>query len=280
MGKNARKRRMRDIREHVDGTWGSSDDPLGSFTPMAQNAVLQRLGRLAAGNIDDWESHVDPTLSPGENYQILLENGGKLPREEREEIREAIAATVDEREQSRAADMLREHADVIADGGRQQLAEDIAAEYGREFVEETVTAALRDIEAAQGGDIPDPGAEPEPEPEPKPKTHDPKPVATVGPAAAVDPEPESAATADPDPEPETEPELAAQDWGSLEPQTPEPETPETPEPAAEPEMGAAKLLAAVCWLVIRETGRELAAGGRAVGGVIKLATTDGGTTTQ
>jgi hypothetical protein len=142
------KQQMRDVREDVSGTWGSADDPLASHTPMAQNAILNRLAKLAAGRIDDWESHVDPTLSSGENYRILLEHGGELPADEKREIREAIAATVDEREQSRAADLLRENLEAIDAGDKQQLTDDIAAEYGEEFVAETLRDARTSVETA------------------------------------------------------------------------------------------------------------------------------------
>lgn len=142
------KQQMRDIRGDVSGTWGSSDDPLASHTPMAQNAILKRLAKLAAGRIDDWESHVDPTLSPGENYQILLERGGELPADERREIEQAIAETVDEREQSRAAELLRANLEAIDAGEKQQLTDDIAAEYGEAFVAETLHDARTSIETA------------------------------------------------------------------------------------------------------------------------------------
>jgi hypothetical protein len=138
------KRQMRDIREGVEDTWGKADDPLGAHTPMAQDAILNRLGKLAAGRIDDWESLVDPTLSPGENYAVILDNGGELPQEEKEEVRRAIAETVDAREQSRAADILRKNVEAIDDGEKQQLVDDIAAEYGREFVDETLRHARID----------------------------------------------------------------------------------------------------------------------------------------
>jgi hypothetical protein len=175
MGRRRRRRRQRQIRDSVDGTWGSGDDPLGAHTPMAQDAILNRLGRLAAGRIDDWESLVDPTLSPGENYQIVLERGGELPAEEKRAVEKAIAATVDDRERSRAADLLREHARDIRSGDRSQLAQDIAAEYGREFVDETVRAAIgaeRAAEATPTG-FGDAGES-----------------ATVEPATATEPEPE------------------------------------------------------------------------------------------
>jgi hypothetical protein len=150
------KRQMRDIRADVDGTWGKADDPLGAHTPMAQNAILKRLGKLAAGRIDDWESLVDPTLSPGENYAIILDNGGELPADEKEEIRQAIANTVDAREQSRAADILRKNVEAIDAGEKQQLVDDISAEYGREFVDETLRYARIDA-----GLIDDDGADDE-----------------------------------------------------------------------------------------------------------------------
>lgn len=138
------KAQMRDIRADVEGTWGKADDPLGAHTPMAQDAILNRLGKLAAGRIDDWESHVDPRLSPGENYSLLLEKGAELPEEEKEEVRRAIAETVDAREQDRAASLLRENVEAIDAGEETQLASDIAAEYGREFVDETLHAARVD----------------------------------------------------------------------------------------------------------------------------------------
>jgi hypothetical protein len=271
MGRRRRRRRQRQIRDDVDGTWGSGDDPIGAHTPMAQDAILNRLGRLAAGRIDDWESLVDPTLSPGENYQIVLERGGELPAEEKRAVEKAIAATVDDLERSRAADLLREHARDIRSGDRSQLAQDIAAEYGREFVDETARAAIgaeRAAEATPTG-FGDAGES-----------------ATVEPATATEPEPEPVETATASPTPEPMPAEAAPDresagvidWGSL-----EPERAEHPgEPAAtaspEPELGTAQLLAEVARQTLGDAGRELARGARAAGDALRLAATNGGTT--
>jgi hypothetical protein len=268
MGRSRRRRRQRQIRDDVDGTWGSGDDPLGSHTPMAQDAILTRLGRLAAGHIDDWESLVDPTLSPGENYQIVLERGGELPADEKRAVEKAIAATVDDRERSRAAALIREHARSIRAGDRSQLAQDVAAEYGREFVDETVRAAIGAERAAEA--TPETFGDAEPEPS----------------ATATEPEPEpvETATASPSPEPaeasaDREP-AGVIDWGDLEPQHPEqPADPATaPVSKPQPELGTGRLLAEVARQTVGEAGRELARGARAAGDALRLAAANGGNT--
>jgi hypothetical protein len=271
MGRQRRRRRQRQIRDDVDGTWGSGDDPLGAHTPMAQNAILTRLGRLAAGRIDDWESLVDPTLSPGENHQIVLERGGELPAEEKRAVEKAIAATVDDRERSRAADLLRKNVREIRAGDRPRLAQDVAAEYGREFVDETVRAAIGAERAAEAtpeafGDAgesatvePATATEPEPAPEP------------VEPTASPSPEPAEAS-------PEREP-AGVIDWGSLEPQDPEQPADPTPVPGSkpQPELGTGQLLGVVARQTVGETAREFARGARAAGDALRLAATNGGT---
>lgn len=216
MGRGRAKRRMREIREGVDGTWGSGDDPLGSMTPMSQDAILKRLGKLAAGRIDDWESLVDPELSAGENYQIVLENGGELPADEKEAVRQAIAETVDAREQSRAADIIRENAEAIEAGEQEQLAADIADAYGEDFVSETVRAALEDIETAQ--ETPDDFGET---------------AETDAEAADTADAPDVEAPETPtEPEPETDPETADADLVASAPETTT-ERPETADPTAD-----------------------------------------------
>lgn len=140
-GPDQARSKMRAMRQDVRGVWGQSDDPLATHTPMAQNAILERLARLAAGRIDDWESLVDPKLSPGENYAILLEHGGELPVDEKEKIQREIAATIDDQERSRAVDILYDNVESIDDGEMQDVVDDIATEYGQEFVDETLEAA-------------------------------------------------------------------------------------------------------------------------------------------
>lgn len=169
-GKEKARRRQRQIRANADfdGTWGSAGDPLGSLPPAAQDKLLGYLAEIAAGRIDDWESLIDPTLSYGPNKAKLLKNGGSKTQAQKRKEREAIVADGDDRARAHAKQAIRENFESIENGQKQGLIDDIAAEFGEQFV-----AGVLERERID--------REPEPEPvvfnDREPEPADPEPIA-------------------------------------------------------------------------------------------------------
>lgn len=228
MGDEAARRRMREIRDSVSGTWGSGDDPLGAHTPAAQNSMLGQLARRAAGRIDDWESLVDPTVSYGENVAILERHGAEELDSEIEEDRKQWIEDNPDRQRRRARDAIRDNLEEIEAGGADQLLADVREEYGSAFVDDAIERA-KALEPATGG-----------APEPSPQESD-----------YPEPEPAEEPTADPEPEPEPDPEPVEAPTAAA-----------TPEPAAEPEPspilkwiadlpGAIRSLATAAYVLLR-----------------------------
>lgn len=174
-GRERAKRRMREIRAQagVDRGFGSGDDPLGAHAPAAQNAMLGHLAEIAAGRIDDWMSLIDPTVTYDVNKGKLLSKGGKVSERQRDLARDRALADAEAKARDHAADVLRDNFEAIESGEKSDLADDIAAEFSRDFVD----VILEEEKAAR---------DPEPAPMPEPK-RDSKPAPTPAPEPAPEP---------------------------------------------------------------------------------------------
>lgn len=155
----------------------------------------------------DWHAEIDPTLSASANYRIIKDTLGLKTATD---IKEA-ARTADDRARQAARDALRRHVDAIEAGDAAELVQDIRAEYGAAFVDETLAAARQDRDAPAGG-------------APEPNDHNPSAVAnanrTAETADAVE------ATHAPEPEPATAQASLADAAPTREPASPA--TPDTP----------------------------------------------------
>jgi len=99
-----------------------SDRPLVTLAPGQQRTAIERLREIATAEgsalIDqDWKSLVDPTTNLEANEEALLNNGGKLPIEEREAEQDTARADALEQEKQHARQTIREWADEIERAG-------------------------------------------------------------------------------------------------------------------------------------------------------------------
>lgn len=162
--------------------YGSAGDPLGSQRAMIQNSMLHQLGRRAQSKLgDSWIDEVDPTISYGANLRNLLGKGAGKLESEIEHERDKILADADQMALDHAEKTLRENAEAIRSGEKSDLAEDIAAEFSREFVE-LVLEEEKEQAATDPEPLPEPETTEEPEPEPV-ETPDPAPETTEKPAS-------------------------------------------------------------------------------------------------
>jgi hypothetical protein len=156
----------------------SGDAPLQCLAPPQIEDAIRRFNELAGADgsviTDDWPSLLDSSVSKEENERILLDNGAKLPLDERQ-AEQLSEDTTDEIELRRARDAILDVCDQLdvrgVDGaevlelaleGRtdrvnqllqvtelsprqvEPLLADVAEEFGTEFVQETIEEC-RDI---------------------------------------------------------------------------------------------------------------------------------------
>lgn len=147
-------------------TFVSMDNPLQTLAPPQIEQAIQRLSRIAGAEGSalqdrDWLSLVDSAVSVGENEDILLENGGKLPMEERGPGGGTTLTMedVESAEQTRAIEDILDICQAVDDAGVDgaEVLELIAAERGdeaatmladTEFSEDEIEGVLDDIAEA------------------------------------------------------------------------------------------------------------------------------------
>lgn len=155
---------------------GTADQPLAEQPAMIRQNMLNHLqDRAVRGDIDDWRSLVDETLTYDENVQIIMREGGRrLPTEERHHRREQQAAARSRQHRhardavvERCMEISDEHDSSVFDAvlldlpappgvneqryqNARQTVRDVEREFGAEFVAE----ARQECRERHGGEIP------------------------------------------------------------------------------------------------------------------------------
>jgi len=173
-------KRARD--KFTNGKRGSGDDPIATHAKVAQDVMLGHLRALIAraenkadatraglqGEIDG-DSLIDPFLSYDENVAEIQDEFGVTFRTYAEKQRKGQLQDADEKARRHARETLRERFDEIEAGEADGLVQDVADDFGQDFVAE-VLGRERDIRKT-----PEPERAPEPTVE-EPATTDPEPV--------------------------------------------------------------------------------------------------------
>jgi len=165
----------------TNGKRGSGDDPIATHAKVAQDVMLGHLRALIAraenkadatraglqGEIDG-DSLIDPFLSYDENVAEIQDEFGVTFRTYAEKQRKGQLQDADEKVRRHARETLRERFDAIEAGEADGLVQDVADEFGQDFVAD-VLGRERDIR-----ETPEPERAPEPTPEPaEPATPEP-----------------------------------------------------------------------------------------------------------
>lgn len=227
----------------TDGRRGSGDDPIATHSKVAQNVLLGHLNALIARAEDkaydshaglqgeiDGSSLIDPFLSYDENVAQIRDQVGADFRTYADQRRREEAADAEHKARRHARDELRATVDAIERGERGELVQDIADEFGRDFVADVLASERSPAEDFE------PPSPPEPEP-------------------ANDPQPASASAPDREPEPARQVELPAADEPAIEPEPAAASAPEAPESPVE-------TVALAGFVVFRDISREIAGSAR------------------